>query len=110
MKKTSSKILIGIIMVLTVSILLSCANMVSATDTNAIVISGNSSNTQNIVINTTNTTNTINIINTTPKVNNTTTTLPQTGENDVYIVAGLITVCAISAVYAYRKIRDYNIK
>ena len=61
----------------------------------------------NIVSNTT--TNVVN--NTTSyRPNNTTTntTLPQTGVTDGYVVAILVTVCAISAIYAYKKIRDYN--
>lgn len=37
-------------------------------------------------------------------------TLPKTGVTDVYTVAILVIVCAISAIYAYKKIRDYNIK
>ena len=37
-------------------------------------------------------------------------TLPKTGVTDGYVVAILVTVCAISAIYAYKKIRDYNIK
>lgn len=41
--------------------------------------------------------------------NNNTNTLPQTGIGDntgMYIIMG---ICVISAIYAYKKIRDYNI-
>lgn len=35
-------------------------------------------------------------------------TLPKTGENDIYIVTTLIVVFAIVTIYAYKKIRDYS--
>ena len=57
-----------------------------------------------------NTTTNISVPSTTTNRVNTTQTLPQTGVTDGYVVAILVTVCAISAIYAYRKIRDYNIK
>lgn len=37
------------------------------------------------------------------------TTLPKTGSND-FAVIGLAIVCGISAIYAYKKIKDYNMK
>ena len=39
---------------------------------------------------------------------NTQSTLPKTGENDIYIVSVLIGVFAVVTIYAYKKIRDYN--
>jgi len=41
--------------------------------------------------------------------NNTNTTVPYTGINNtgVFVIIG---ICGISAIYAYKKIRDYNIK
>ena len=57
-----------------------------------------------------NTTTNISVPSTTTNRVNTTQTLPQTGVTDGYVVAILVIVCAISAIYAYRKIRDYNIK
>lgn len=48
--------------------------------------------------------------NTTPTTNNsnnTTNTIPYTGVNNFSIIA-IIAVCGILAVYAYKKIRDYN--
>lgn len=47
--------------------------------------------------------------NTNNNANNNTNTLPQTGIGDntgMYIIMG---ICIISAIYAYKKIRDYNI-
>ena len=46
--------------------------------------------------------------NTSYRTNTNTETLPKTGVTDGYVVAILVTVCAISAIYAYKKIRDYN--
>ena len=37
-------------------------------------------------------------------------TLPKTGVTEDITVMFFIIVCAISAIYAYKKIRDYNIK
>ena len=39
---------------------------------------------------------------------NTTNTLPQTGVTEDITVMFFIVVCAVSAIYAYKKIRDYN--
>ena len=78
--------------------------------------------TENSVENTTNTTNdTVAPVttNTAPvattnsssnyNVTNNTQTLPQTGENDIYVVGALLIICGVSAIYAYRKIREYNV-
>lgn len=35
--------------------------------------------------------------------------LGQYGENDIYIVTALIVVCGISAIFAYKKIREFNV-
>ena len=55
----------------------------------------------------TNTNTNININTNTNTSTYTNSNLPQTGEND-YIVILTIAVFAISAVYAYKKIRDYK--
>lgn len=106
--KTRMKTFIGIILVI---LIISIGSSVFAD--NAIIIGGNTTNTTNTVntVNTTNNTTTNNVVNTTKTYNNTTnTTLPKTGENDIYIIVALVAVCGISAIYAYKKIRDYNIK
>ena len=117
MMKNKSMVLIGIIIAL---IIMLFSNVVFADAT--IIIGGNSTqNTQtentvqNTTTNTVNPTNTTQIPSTTANVSttnrvNTTQKLPQTGVTDGYVVAILVVVCAISAIYAYRKIRDYNIK
>ena len=50
-----------------------------------------------------------NRVNTATPSNNTNSTLPKTGENDIYIVSLLMVIFGVSAIYAYRKIREYNI-
>lgn len=79
----------------------------TANTTTGNVTANTTANVQNTVANTT--TN-ISVPSTTTNRVNTTQTLPQTGVTDGYVVAILVIVCAISAIYAYRKIRDYNIK
>lgn len=116
MMKNKSMVLVGIIIAL---IIMLFSNVVFADAT--IIIGGNTTQntqTENTVQNTTanTTTNTTQIPSTTTNVStttnrvNTTEKLPQTGVTDGYVVAILVVVCAISAIYAYRKIRDYNIK
>ena len=115
MKNKSMMVIIGIILAL---IIILCSDTVFA---NTIIIGGNTTSnttTGNVTANTTanvqntvaNTTPNISVPSTTTNRVNTTQTLPQTGVTDGYVVAILVIVCAISAIYAYRKIRDYNIK
>lgn len=101
-----------IFLLLVVTVLLG-ASVVFATNDDTIVITD--SNTINTV-NTTNTTDTPNTITTINTVGNTTgntstynvtQNLPQTGAND-YAMILIIAIFAVSAVYAYKKIRDYK--
>ena len=66
----------------------------------------------NTTTNTTNTTNTTGGTVIQPTSNRTTNgvgnNLPQTGVTEDITVAFFIVVCAISAIYAYKKIRDYK--
>ena len=108
MKKNNYKLIMGIIII---SLMIAISTVVFA-DNTPVIIGGGSANTQNTTQNTdttpknTETNNTVS--NTSYKTNE--EKLPQTGENDVYVIAILVSVCAISAIYAYKKIRDYNIK
>ena len=106
----NSKVIMEIVII--ISLLLALSTVVLA-DNTQIIIGGGSTNTQNDtatnipnVINTTTNTNTN--TNTSYRTNTNTETLPKTGVTDGYVVAILVTVCAISAIYAYKKIRDYN--
>lgn len=106
-----------ILMMLVVLLLGVSITTVFATDEPIIVepntVEGNTQNTANTA-NTTNTANTANnntsiIGNTTNNTSsyNNTTTLPQTGAGD-YMMILIIGVFAVSAVYAYKKVRDYK--
>lgn len=98
------------------------ANTVLATNTPIVIQpSNNTSNVvnnsatnntaNNTVNNTTNnsTNNIVGNVSNSSKYNNTNTTnLPKTGANDYALIA-VIAICIVSAIYAYKKIRDYNV-
>ena len=127
MVKSRSKILMVII--LTILMLICVTSSVFADNTAIILPTGTDNNTANSVANAENTTentktnstettniaanNTTSILtsnNTVSQYNTTTNTtaLPKTGESDIYVVTALIAICGVSAIYAYKKIRDYN--
>lgn len=108
--------------VLVMFLLVTMVSTVKATDSSPIDISGNLDITTGNTDTSTNTTQNEDItpsINTTsnseviqPVTNtteNTTERLPQTGVTEDITVMFFIVVCAVSAVYAYKKIRDYNV-
>lgn len=72
-------------------------------NTNTNPINTNNTNTNNTNTNNTNINNTNN-----SSIYNNTNTLPRTGVTDSIPVAVLLIVFAISAVYAYKKIKDYR--
>lgn len=73
-------------------------------DTNT---ASNTSNTNN-TINTTNTTNTTNTNNTANATNNYNTSLPKAGAPENTIMGVAVTVLAITAIYAYKKVKEYK--
>ena len=105
MKNKSMLMFIGILVTL---IVVAC---VTPTFADTVIIGGGNTNvtSQNDTTGNTVANNTANV---TANVASTTTntTLPQTGVTDGYVVAILVAVCGVSAIYAYRKIRNYNIK
>lgn len=110
--KYNFKLIIGIILTI---LILACSTVVFADNSTVIITPGGTQNetVQNTEVVNTETQNSTtqgtifyNNVNTTQN----TETLPKTGVTDGYVVAILVTVCAISAVYAYRKVRDFNIK
>lgn len=115
--KYNFKLIIGIILTI---LILACSTVVFADNSTVIITPGGTQNetVQNTEVVNTEVVNTetqnsatqgtifYNNVNTTQN----TETLPKTGVTDGYVVAILVTVCAISAVYAYRKVRDFNIK
>ena len=107
MMKCSSKLIIGIVLAL--MIIVNATVVFASNEAPAIIIGGNT--TENTTPQNTTTQNYTPLnTSTTYNTTNTTNTLPKTGVTDGYVVAILMVVCAISAIYAYRKIRDYNIK
>lgn len=64
-------------------------------------------NTSNNNVNTNANINTNTNVNTNTNTNNTTDSIPYTGVD--YSLLVIIAICGASAVYAYKKIRDYNI-
>ena len=72
---------------------------VSNTTSNSIDNNTSNNTINNTVNNTTNNTNNA--------ANNNTVAMPYTGVNNSVIV--IIAVCGVSAIYAYKKIRDYNV-
>lgn len=113
MKKINSKLIIELIIIAT--LLLALTTVAFAAD--PIIVGNPTSNTQNNagtqneVPNVIDTNSNYNTSNTSYRANtNTNNTLPQTGVTDGYVVAILVTVCAVSAIYAYKKIRDYNVR
>ena len=76
------------------------ANAIAANEiaANEIAVNQEAANSQAVIQPTTNTTN-----------NMGDNTLPQTGVTEDITVMFFIIVCVISAIYAYKKIRDYNV-
>lgn len=62
--------------------------------------------------NTVETNNVTNITNTNNTTNNTSVneTLPKTGITEDYAIIAFAVICGVSAIYAYRKVKNYNIK
>lgn len=118
------KLVLSIIAIIAL-VILNTSSVFAAND-NLIVIGSPTTNTANTVANTANNVvnsvsnnvvnntanNTANSINNTAKNNtsvyNNTSTLPKTGD-DNFTVFFIIAICGISAIYAYKKIRDYNV-
>lgn len=129
--KNETKKLFVIVMVIAILALIA-TNVLAADDNRLSLIPGsnNSNSTTNETTNTatnstTNTTNTTNTTSniTTPTLNqnrttntasNTTTStyqnqnLPKTGVTDDITITALVVICAVSAIFAYKKIRDYK--
>lgn len=109
MKKTN---LIKVISILLISVMVMLfATTVNAADDNSYndltsTLTGNNSNSANNANNTNNSSNMTNNTNNSSVYNN--TSLPKTGAADSIPVAMLVVVFGISAVYAFKKVRDYK--
>ena len=111
----SKVVLILIVALVCITVL---STIVNATDSNGLnlITDPNATNTNKVTNNNQNSnlnnnlnSNTNNNINSnTSSYNNTNTTLPQTGIEDFSLWI-IIPICLASAIYAYKKIRDYNV-
>lgn len=118
----------SIIVVLVISLLFVMACEVRATSDNPITLNLTTGDTtanittnvvENNIVENTNTNSNTEVANNTqviqPNTNKTATTtdkgntLPQTGVTEDITVMFFIIVCAVSAIYAYKKIRDYRV-
>lgn len=104
------KILI-LLLVLTLIVIQTCR--VGAMTIDQILGPGNETSnlTENTASNNTATNNTANTTPITSISNNTTTntnkTLPKTGTNE-NIIIGLMVICTVAGIYAFKKVKDYN--
>lgn len=99
----------GILLVTIVAILMLITNSVYAADTIVISPTDNNTATDNSAV-ANNSALTSTLTPTTP-VNNTSTlnsNLPKTGIADNTVVFIVVGVCAVAAIYAYKKVRDYK--
>lgn len=79
-------------------------NIINSSVNNTNTNTTNTNITPTNIISSSNTTN--NTITNTSTYNN--TTLPKTGAEDYTIVFAIIGICAVAAVYAYKKMSDYR--
>lgn len=99
----------GILLVTIVAILMLITNSVYAADTVVLSPTDNNTATDNSAV-ANNSALTSTLTPTTP-VNNTSTlnsNLPKTGIADNTVVFIVVGVCAVAAIYAYKKVRDYK--
>lgn len=99
----------GILLVTIVAILMLITNSVYAADTIVLSPTDNNTATNNSAV-ANNSALTSTLTPTTP-VNNTSTlnsNLPKTGIADNTVVFIVVGVCAVAAIYAYKKVRDYK--
>lgn len=114
MKKLSKSKVFLVVLLAVILGIMAIGTKVSATDEgNGVVIIGPGSSTTNSADNQTdnNATNPANNVTNYNATNNTSNTLnlPKTGIEDYSIGIGIVVICAISAIFAYKKVRDYKI-
>ena len=116
MRKSSVKKLI--VAVALIVMLLAVVTSVKATEVKnplQIITTNTTSNETTTTNTTTNTTTTNTVANVVPSTttnqvsNYQNTNLPQTGDASDYVIFLFIAVAAVVAIYAYRKVRNYNI-
>lgn len=118
MKKMSVKREILVMIIIVVAVLLISSKVLATGTSNGAIKIPSIDTTTNSTTDTTNVTANpiVPITNTNTNTagstyqNTNTTTLPQTGDASDYAIFLLIVVATIIAVYAYRKVKEYNIK
>ena len=98
-------------MVLVIVLLLGVSTVVNASNVTNIV---DENTTNNSATNNTATNNTVNNTTTNNTTNNTSntatnTTIPKAGSGETITILTVTVIFAISAIYAHKKIRDYNV-
>lgn len=109
----NSKLMKALFVILVGVIVLMTANYVLAADDDGFIdladtINNTATNNASNTLNALNTLNTSALTNNTANKQYTNTNLPNTGIEDSIPAVILITVFAISAVYAYKKVKDYK--
>ena len=112
MKKTNLIKLFSILLISVMVMMFSTSVLAADNTFNELPLTLNNTNTNNTNTNTNNTNTNNTNTNNANKTNNTTiynnTSLPKTGIEDSIPVAMLVVVFGISAIYAYKKIKDYR--
>lgn len=108
-----------VLLIITLIVILAIGIEVFAADSNGSIVleapTGNNSANTNTGNTNTNTNNSVvaPTINNTPRntVNSSSynnTSLPNTGAEDYTVIYVILGICAVSAIYAYKKVKDYN--
>lgn len=112
MKKTTIKNLLIVLTIVAALLVVSKSVYATGGIINPFQVNTVQTNTETANANTTTTTNTttVNTTNTTVNtITNTNQNLPQTGDASDYVIFAFIAVTAVVAIYAYRKVKKYNI-
>lgn len=104
--KITKKVLSVILIISLLFVILQTSVLASDFDINKFLNENGNMTTIEETNNVTDITNTNNVSNNT-QVNE---TLPKTGITEDYAIIAFAIICGISAIYAYRKVKNYNIK
>lgn len=111
MKRTSIKNLLIVLAIVAALLVVSKSVYATGGIVNPLQVNTVSTNTTTTNTTTTNTTrvNTVTTNTTANTATNTNGNLPKTGDASDYIIFAFIAVTAVVAIYAYRKVKNYNI-
>lgn len=112
--KITRKLLSVILIISLLFVVLQTSVLATDLDLNSLLNGGNLTEIESTDDgNTSGTNNTTNITNTNNTTNNTSATnetLPKTGITEDYAIIAFAVICGVSAIYAYKKVKNYNIK